>query len=73
MDLDTIFVVGTVITLLAVPAIVSAYVDGRTPRAPAVIIVIGGAMVGYAMSQRPGSYNFETLPDVFVRVVAQSF
>ena len=69
LDTDTFFVFGVVIAVLAIPAVISAFLDGRTPRVPAIIVLIGGAMIGYAVSQRPGSYNFETLPDVFVRVV----
>lgn len=71
MDSDLIFVLGCVIGVLAIPAMTSAFLDGRTPRAPAIIILIGGAMIAYAANQRPGAYNFDTLPDVFVRVVGQ--
>ena len=71
MDLDLIFVVGCVVLVLAVPAIVSAFSDGRTPRAPAIVVMIGGALVYYAVTQRPGAYTLETTPDVFLRVVAQ--
>lgn len=71
MNADLFFVVGVVIGVLAIPAIVSAFADGRAPRTPAFLIIIGGLMIGYAMQQRPGAYGFDTLPDVFVRVVAQ--
>ncbi len=71
MDPDLFFVVGFVIAVLAIPAIVSALLDGRAPRLPAYLILIGGLMIGYAVQQRPTSYGFDTLPDVFVRVVAR--
>ena len=47
----------------------SAFPDNRTPRYPALIILIGVVMVGYAISERPGAFTFEALPDVFMRVI----
>lgn len=70
MSMDLTFVAGCITLFFAIPAIVSAYSDGRTPRYPAMIVMIGGVMVFYAVSQRPGAYTLETLPDVFLRVVA---
>ncbi len=70
MDTDLFFVVGVIIAVFSIPAIVSALTDGRAPRIPALMIIIGGLMIGYAMQQRPGVYGLETLPDTFVRVVA---
>lgn len=71
MDTDTIFVLGAVIAVFTIPAVISAFLDGRTPRVPAVIVLIGAVMIGYAINKRPGAYNFDTLPDVFMRVVGQ--
>ncbi len=71
MDMDLIFVVGCIILVFAIPAIISAFSDGRTPRYPAMIIMIGGILVYYAVNERPGAYNFDTAPDVFLRVVAK--
>jgi uncharacterized membrane protein len=70
MDTDLFFVVGVIIAVFSIPSIVSALTDGRAPRIPALMIIIGGLMIGYAMQQRPGVYGLETLPDTFVRVVA---
>jgi len=71
MDTDLFFVVGVVIAVFSIPSIVSALSDGRAPRAPALIIIIGALMIGYAMQQKPGVYGIDTLPDTFVRVVAR--
>ena len=49
----------------------SAFSDNRTPRYPALIILIGVVMVGYAISERPGAFTFEALPDVFMRVIGR--
>lgn len=72
MNTDIIFVVGFVIAVLSIPAIVSAFSDSRTPRVPAIVVLIGGLMIGYAMNERPGAYSFETMPDVFVRVIGKA-
>uniref|UniRef100_UPI0040485757 hypothetical protein n=1 Tax=Yoonia sp. TaxID=2212373 RepID=UPI0040485757 len=71
MDFDLIFVLGSVITAFSVPAIVSAFSDGRTPRYPALIILIGIVMIGYAVNERPNSYTIQTIPDVFVSVIGR--
>lgn len=69
MDSDLFFVIGIIVGGFSIPAILSAYSEGRPPRAAAILIMIGGGLVGLAMYQRPNTYTFETVPDVFVRVV----
>ncbi|MCK0121291.1 MAG: hypothetical protein ABJO29_02385 [Yoonia sp.] len=71
MDSDVLFVVGFIIAVLSIPAIVSAFSDNRSPRVPAIVVLIGALMIGYAINERPGAYNFDTLPDVFVRVIGK--
>jgi len=71
MDSDLFFVVGVVLAVFSIPSIVSALSDGRAPRVPAMMIILGSLMIGYAMQQRPGVYGLDTLPDTFVRVVAR--
>ena len=71
MDLELIFVLGCVLTAFSIPAIVSAFSDGRTPRYLVVIILIGVVMIGYAVNGRPGSFTFDTLPDVFAKVIGR--
>ena len=44
MDPDLFFVVGFVLGVLAIPAIASAFLDGRAPRLPAYLFIIGGLM-----------------------------
>ena len=61
MDLELIFVLGCVLTAFSIPAIVSAFSDGRTPRYLVVIILIGVVMIGYAVNGRPGFVYFRHL------------
>ncbi|MCA1775069.1 MAG: hypothetical protein R6V30_14045 [Paracoccaceae bacterium] len=71
MDTDLLFVLGIALVVLSLPAIVSALIDGRAPRTPALLILIAGSMIGYAILQRPMAYSFELIPDVIARVVAR--
>ena len=73
MDPDVLFVLGCIIGVLAIPAVISAFADGRAPRAPALIILLAGGMVAYAVIERPGNYSFEQMPDVFARVISKLF
>ena len=68
MDPDTFFVLGLVLGVLSVPAVVSAISDGRAPRLASIILVIAGAMVVYAISQKPAGYAMEDVPAVFATV-----
>ena len=69
MDTDLLFVLGLGLRILALPAIVSALIDGRAPRTPGYLVIIGGLMIGYAVMQSPNGYSLETLPDVIGRVI----
>ena len=71
MDPDLTLVVGLVIACFSVPAMVSAYSDGRSPRAPALVLLIGGGLVIYALTARPGGYRLDEIPEVFIGVVAR--
>lgn len=71
MDTDLFFVVGLAMGVIAIPAITSAFLDGRAPRLPAYLVVIGGLMIGYAVQQKPNAYGFDTVPETISRVIAR--
>ena len=71
MDLDLIFVIGCIVTAFSIPAIVSAFSDNRAPRYPALIIIIGVVMIGFAINERPGAFTFDTVPEVFAKVIGR--
>ena len=71
MDPDLFFVFGLALGVLSVPAIVSAFLDGRTPRLPAYLILIAALMVGYAIQQKPQSYGVDTIDDTLARVISR--
>ena len=67
---DLILVIGIVIVGLAIPAILGALAERRTPRIATILIVTGGALILIALSQRPGGYGWADIPEAFVRVLA---
>lgn len=73
METDLFFVLGTAILCLAVPAFLSAYSDERPPRAAGIMLLLGGATVLYAVTQHPGGYGIQDVPDVVVRVLGHYF
>lgn len=73
MDADLALSLGLVIAAFSVPSILSAVSDRRAPRASALTVLIGGALILYAMQSRPGGYELSDIPDVFVSVVARYF
>lgn len=69
MQFDLYLVIGLVIAGFAIPSIVSALSDGHAPRVPAIMVLLGGGLVAIAVSQKPGGYTWEDVPQAFVRVV----
>ena len=51
MDTDLFLVIGIVLCALAIPSLLSAYTEGRAPRAGAVLVLIGGVLIVVALSQ----------------------
>ena len=70
MSTDVALVAGLFLVILAIPAMFSAWVDGRTPRLPMVLIVVAGGLVAYALTQKPGGYTLNDIPGAFYRVYA---
>ncbi len=68
MDPDLFLVIGLVIAVLTIPAMLTAYTEGRTPRAAAILVLIAGVLIVLALSRYPGGYNIADIPNAFVRV-----
>ncbi len=71
MDADLFFVIGVLVVGFSVPAIISAFSEGRAPRAAAIMIMIGGGMLGIAVLNKPSGYSIGDTPEVFSRVVGK--
>lgn len=71
MDFDLMFVIGVVLSGLAIPSILSAYSDNRAPRAAAIVLLIGGVLLVAAITKKPGGVALGQVPDIFFRVIAR--
>lgn len=71
MDPDLLLVVGIVLGLLAIPAVLAAFTDGRPPRAAAILIMLAAGLIGLAVVNRPTAYTIDEVPDAFVRVIGR--
>jgi hypothetical protein len=69
MDTDLALVIGLVVLVLSAPSIVSAISDGRAPRTAMLTLVIGGGLMLYALTQKPGGYRIDQVPAVFIKVI----
>ena len=67
--IDLIMVLGVCIFGLSFPSMVGAFSRGAPPRAAITAIVIGGLMMLYANSSRPGGYTAAEMPQLFMSVV----
>ncbi|RPE66230.1 hypothetical protein EDD53_1929 [Pacificibacter maritimus] len=73
MDADLFLVIGAVILVLSVPALFSAFSESRPPRTGAVMVLLGGGMVFWAITQHPGGYEFSDIPHALTRVIGRYF
>jgi hypothetical protein len=71
LDFDLFLVIGVVIAVLTVPSLLSAFIEGRTPRAGAILVLISGTLIVLALSEKPGGYQLREIPDAFYRVAAR--
>lgn len=71
MDPDVALVLGLVLAAFSIPAMVSAFSDQRVPRTSAVLVLIAGGLVLWALNTRHGGYDWPDIPKAFVRVAAQ--
>ncbi|PKP83940.1 MAG: hypothetical protein CVT80_10990 [Alphaproteobacteria bacterium HGW-Alphaproteobacteria-2] len=68
---DIYLVAGVILAALAIPAVLSAWSDGRALRGLAIIVLISGGLIGFAVYRWPGTMSLGDIPDAFVRVVAR--
>ncbi|NDR57765.1 hypothetical protein FPS10_15220 [Pseudoruegeria sp. M32A2M] len=70
LDPDLVFVIGLIVGILAVPALLGAYSEGRSPRAGAIMVMICAGLIAVAVMQRPPrTYSIGKIPEVFTGVV----
>lgn len=70
MDPDTLFVLGLGLALLSTASIVSAISKGGRPRIATITVMVAGAMVVWAITNKPGGYPIGSIPKVVAKVIA---
>ena len=71
MDPDLFLVIGITIAILTIPSLLSAFIEGRTPRAGAILILISGTLIVLALKGHPHGYALGDIPGAFYRVVGR--
>ncbi|WP_240497837.1 hypothetical protein [Thioclava sp. IC9] len=71
IDTDLLLTIGLAIAIFAIPAAISAFSDGRPPRAAIVGIVVAGALIVIAFYARPGGYTLRMVPEAVARTLAR--
>ncbi|WP_225026371.1 hypothetical protein [Xinfangfangia pollutisoli] len=71
MDPDLFLTIGIVLAVLSLPSLLSAWTDGRAPRMGAVMLIVAGALVVAALTQKPGGYGWGDVPRVMLQVLGR--
>ena len=71
IDSDLFMVLGVIIGGLAIPSLIGAFSESRSPRAAAIMIVLAGGLMTTAFATRPSGYTLQDIPNAFVRVVGK--
>lgn len=71
MSSDLTLMAGVLFLFLMLPAAISDFAAGRPPRRPAVLFVIGGLLILYAIQTSPTGYRPADLPEVVMRVIGR--
>ena len=68
MTPDLALVIGVISAGLAFMSLVSAYSESRPPRMAALLGIVSGALILFAVSKNPVGYTLDDVPDAFLRV-----
>ena len=71
MDPDLVLTLGLALLVLSLPALLSAWVDGRMSKAGIAMIAASAGMIGWAIYSQPKGYTLAGIPDVVIGVVAR--
>lgn len=72
MDTNLVITLGFLVAILAVPATVRQWADGRRPILPLLSLVIGGGAVAWAIVSHPGGFGLADIPDAVMEVIARA-
>ena len=71
MDPDLAVVFGVLLGVFSIPAVMSAISDGRAPKVAAFAIIASGGLILWAITEKPGGYSINEIPDLIVSVIAR--
>lgn len=71
MNTDLMLVIGLLLGVLALPTLLSAAVERRSPRLGALLILGAAGFLYFALTGRPGGYRIAEIPDVVIRVLGR--
>ena len=71
MDPDLFLVIGLIVGVLAIPSLLSAFSENRTPRAGAIMVLIAGVLLVLAFQNKAGGYTIAEIPQVFFKDIGR--
>lgn len=71
MYADTVLTIGLLLAIFSVPAFLSALADSRSLRASSLCILLAGMSIVWALSTKPGGYEFAEIPAVLIDQLAK--
>lgn len=71
MESDLYLVLGCVLGTFSITRTVAAFADGRVPIFALIMLIISGALVGYAYHLQPGGLSFADVPRAFTAVIGR--
>ncbi len=71
MTADYLLVIGTILTVLSGVSVLSAWIDGHSPRVASIVAVIGLGMLLWGTTITPGGLRWDRIPRAFVAVIGR--
>jgi hypothetical protein len=71
MDPDVSFIAGVMLAVFTLPAMISAFSDGRAPRVATIVMMAAGGLIVYALTHKPSGYTLQDIPLVFYEVLGK--
>ncbi len=70
MTPDSALVFGLILIFVSFPALISAWSDGRPPRASSLTLLLVFGLILFAVQTAEPGYTLAAIPEVILRVVA---
>lgn len=69
MDADIQIVIGTLLAILSLPSILTAFTDGRAPKIGVAVFLLACGLLIHAWTITPGGYTPAEVPLAFYRLI----